>query len=172
MGKKCFCFYLSYPMLNLISRKVKFDVVVEGQPYIQSLPSLAKAIGCFFYLCFVAGLYYPEVGWGLSHFHGSCAFPGAYRIVWSEAHIPSFQKKIISPPPRPLNIYFQVPIFLPSFLPFFAFFVSSSIFPLSFLLFYYFMFSSLFIFRISIPFSPRCKGQFHPHPPHRVGDFL
>jgi hypothetical protein len=42
-------------------RKVKFDVVVEGHPFVRDIQSLDKAVGCFFYLCFVAGLHYPQV---------------------------------------------------------------------------------------------------------------
>jgi|688.fasta_scaffold2538810_1 hypothetical protein len=41
-------------------RKVTFDIVVQGQPFIKGLESLAKTVGCFYYLCFVAGVHYPK----------------------------------------------------------------------------------------------------------------
>jgi hypothetical protein len=151
-------------MLVLISRKVKFDVVVEGQPYIQSLPSLPKAIGCFFYLCFVAGLYYPEVGWGTSHCSWSFPFPGTYRIVGPKpVSLPS--QKIISPPPASLE-YLLPSIFLPSFLPFLPFFVLSSIFPFlvfpPFLLFH--VFFPVYLSRFNI-FFPQMQQRPIPPPP-------
>jgi hypothetical protein len=50
--------------LYLISRKVLFDLAVEGETFIGGLDSLSKAINAFFYICFVAGLEYPEVRYG------------------------------------------------------------------------------------------------------------
>jgi hypothetical protein len=43
-----------------LCRKVTFDLVVEGQPFIKGIQSLAKAVGAFFYLSFVAGIHYPQ----------------------------------------------------------------------------------------------------------------
>ncbi len=39
-----------------------FDLVVEGEPFIEGLESLEKAITSFIHVCFVAAVHYPKVG--------------------------------------------------------------------------------------------------------------
>ncbi len=43
-------------------RNVVFDLVVEGEPLIEGLESLEKAITSFIHVCFVAAMHYPKVG--------------------------------------------------------------------------------------------------------------
>ena len=42
-------------------RQVLFDLAVEGEPFIEGLDSLEKAIASFFHVCFVANMQYPKV---------------------------------------------------------------------------------------------------------------
>jgi hypothetical protein len=52
------CIFTEY---IFILRKIVFDLAVEGELFIRDLDSLSKAVGAFYYLCFVAGLEYPQV---------------------------------------------------------------------------------------------------------------
>ena len=45
----------------LCFRQVLFDLAVEGEPFIEGLDSLEKAIASFFHVCFVANMQYPKV---------------------------------------------------------------------------------------------------------------
>jgi hypothetical protein len=60
---------------------------VEGQPFIKGIQSLAKAVGAFFYLCFVAGLHYPLASFSILIFllicirvSIGCMFAGSVNI--------------------------------------------------------------------------------------------
>jgi hypothetical protein len=48
----------------LCFRKVVFDLIVDGEPFISELDTLEKAVASFFHLCFVANIVYP-VGSGM-----------------------------------------------------------------------------------------------------------
>jgi hypothetical protein len=46
---------------ELFCRRVLFDLVVEGEPFIVGLESLEQALAAFVHVCFVAQMNYPQV---------------------------------------------------------------------------------------------------------------
>ena len=65
------CFAIFDTKIKDFERQVLFDLAVEGEPFIEGLDSLEKAIASFLHVCFVANMQYPEVE--LSNIVGICS---------------------------------------------------------------------------------------------------